>query len=84
MPLYLTMKLITPEFIYSITPIFIATIGGIIGVTVLVTDSDDAKWSSGMGLAGTAIAGAAGLAQSSRSESTVSAQDSKPVSSDQK
>ncbi len=67
------MKLITPEFIYSLTPIFIAMIGGIIGVTVLVTDSvDAAKWSSGMGLAGTAIAGAAGLAQSSKSESTVS------------
>ncbi len=70
------MKLLTPEFIYSITPIFISTIGGIIGVTVLVTDSDDAKWSSGIGLAGTAIAGAAGLAQSNKNESNVSAQDS--------
>ncbi len=77
--------LLAPEFIYSITPIFIAMIGGIIGVTVLLTDSDDAKWSSGMGLAGTAIAGAAGLAQSSNSESTVKDEDSKLApSSDQK
>ncbi|WP_413166804.1 hypothetical protein ACL6C3_08895 [Capilliphycus salinus ALCB114379] len=79
------MKLPTPQFIESVTPIFIASIGGIIGVTVLLTDSNnDAKWSSGMGLAGTAIAGAAGLAQSSKSESTVSDEDSKPISSEQK
>ncbi len=78
------MKLLTPEFISSLTPISSAIIGGIIGVTVLVTDTNDAKWSSGMGLAGTAIAGAAGLAQSSKNESTVSAQDSQPLSSDQK
>ena len=78
------MKLLTPEFIYSITPIFIATIGGIIGVTVLVTDSDDAKWSSGIGLAGTAIAGAAGLAQSNKNESTVSARDGVARGNEQK
>jgi hypothetical protein len=29
------MKTITPEFIHSLTPIFIATIGGIIGIAVL-------------------------------------------------
>ena len=73
------MKPITAQLINSLTPIFIATIGGIIGVTVLLTDSNDAKWSSGMGLAGTAIAGASGLAQSSKTESTVSEQDSKPL-----
>lgn len=72
------MKSSTPELINSLTPIFIAMIGGIIGVTVLVTssDKDSAKWASGMGLAGTAIAGAAGLAQSSKSESTVSERNS--------
>ncbi len=65
------MKLNIPELIDSLTPIFIATIGGIIGVTVLVTNSgSDAKWSAGMGLAGTAIAGAAGLAQSGKNQST--------------
>jgi hypothetical protein len=67
------MKSFTPELINALTPIFIATIGGIIGVTVLVTSSgkeDSAKWASAMGLAGTAIAGAAGLAQSGKGQST--------------
>jgi hypothetical protein len=66
------MKSITPELISSLTPIFIATIGGIIGVTVLVAPSsqgDSAKWASAMGLAGTAIAGASGLAQSGKEQS---------------
>ncbi len=74
------MKSITPELISSLTPIFIATIGGIIGVAVLVTPSanDPGKWSAGIGLAGTAIAGAAGLAQSGKNESTVSEQNPKP------
>ena len=72
------MKPTTPELINSLTPIFIAMIGGIIGVTVLITPSTtDAKWSAGMGLAGTAIAGAAGLAQSGKRELTVSEQDPK-------
>lgn len=65
------MKSNVPELINSLTPVLIAMIGGIIGVTVLVTNSDsDAKWSAGMGLAGTAIAGAAGLAQSTKGQST--------------
>lgn len=46
---------------------FMATIGGVIGVAVLVSPNiTDAKWSAGLGLAGTAIAGAAGLAQNSK------------------
>lgn len=69
------MKSITPELISALTPLFIATIGGIIGVTVLLAPSsqdDPSKWASAMGLAGTAIAGAAGLAQSGKNnESTV-------------
>jgi hypothetical protein len=73
------MKLITPEFMNSLTPIFIAAIGGIIGIAVLVSPAanDAAKSSAGMGLAGTAIAGAAGLAQSGKRELTVSEQDPK-------
>ena len=63
------MKSITPELINSLTPIFIATIGGIIGVTV-VLKAPPQDWASGMGLAGTAIAGASGLAQSSKREET--------------
>lgn len=63
------MKSLTPEVIQAITPIFMATIGGVIGVAVLVSPNiTDAKWSAGLGLAGTAIAGAAGLAQSSKNE----------------
>lgn len=71
------MKRITPELINSLTPIFIASIGGIIGVTALFVSPDAAKWSSAMGLAGTAIAGAAGLAQTGKSETTVSENNSK-------
>ncbi len=73
------MKSFTPEFISSLTPIFIATIGGVIGLAVLISPSanDAGKWSAGMGLAGTAIAGAAGLAQSSKREMTISEQDPK-------
>ncbi len=74
------MKPITAELINSLTPILIAIIGGIIAVTVLVTPSNtDARVSAGMGLAGTAIAGAAGLAQSDKSASTVSEKNPKSV-----
>ncbi|MEH2284858.1 MAG: hypothetical protein V7K90_26670 [Nostoc sp.] len=63
------MKSLTPEIIRAITPMFMATIGAVIGVAVLVSPNiTDAKWSAGLGLAGTAIAGAAGLAQSSKNE----------------
>ncbi len=47
------------EVIRAVTPLFIAAIGGIIGITVLVMGASEA----GFGLASTAIAGAAGLAQ---------------------
>ncbi len=48
---------------------FMATIGAVIAIAVLVSPKiTDAKWSAGLGLAGTAIAGAAGLAQSSKQE----------------
>ena len=67
------MKSINPEVIRALTPIFLATIGGLISVAVLVAPNvSDAKWAAGMGLAGTAIAGAAGLAQTTKSESSVS------------
>ena len=63
------MKSLTPDVIRAITPMFMATIGAVIGIAVLVSPNiTDAKWSAGLGLAGTAIAGAAGLAQSSKQE----------------
>ena len=62
------------EIIRALTPLFIATIGGVIGVAVLFApDTNDAKWSAAIGLAGTAIAGAAGLAQSTKNESNIAA-----------
>lgn len=54
------------ELFRVLTPTFIALVGGIIGITALTLDGDG----SAFGLAGTAIAGAAGLAQSNRSSST--------------
>jgi hypothetical protein len=60
--------------VFCSTAHFTPTIGGVIGVAVLVTPNlDDGRWSAGFGLAGTAIAGAAGLAQSTKNESTISA-----------
>lgn len=59
------------EVIEAITPLFLATIGAVIGVVVLVQPEgriDDTRATAGLGLAGTAIAGAAGLARTSRSE----------------
>lgn len=72
------MKLLTPELINSLTPIIITTIGGVIGLTALfIADSD--QISSAMGLAGTAIAGGAGLAQSGKNEMIISEKEEKQV-----
>lgn len=57
-----------PEVIEAITPLFLATVGAIIGFTVIVADISETKATAGLGLAGTAIAGAAGLARSGRGE----------------
>ncbi|BAY30623.1 hypothetical protein NIES2107_24680 [Nostoc carneum NIES-2107] len=65
------MKDVTPELIRAITPIFMATVGAVIGVTVLVSSNGNDK-SAGLGLASTAIAGAAGLAQNSKNETDFS------------
>ncbi|HBL60836.1 MAG TPA: hypothetical protein DDZ80_21080 [Cyanobacteria bacterium UBA8803] len=58
--------------------------GGIIGIAVIVAPGvDDAKWAAGFGLAGTAISGAAGLAQSTKTESNVSVhKDEKNIQAD--
>jgi hypothetical protein len=52
---------LTVEMIRALTPLFIALIGGVIGLTVLLIGAKDTQ--SAFGLASTAIAGAAGLAQ---------------------
>lgn len=62
-----------PETIRALTPMFLAAIGGLVAIAVLIIPGvSDAKWAAGMGLAGSAIAGAAGLAQTTKSESSVS------------
>ncbi|MEL6439860.1 MAG: hypothetical protein AAFQ80_11475 [Cyanobacteria bacterium J06621_8] len=60
-----------PDTIEAITPLFIATVGAIIGIVVLVQPAeriDNTRATAGLGLAGTAIAGAAGLARSGKGE----------------
>ena len=67
-----------PEIIEAITPLFLATVGALIGISVLVGSTckdqtecktiDQATATAGLGLAGTAIAGAAGLARTGRSQ----------------
>lgn len=78
------MKSINPEVIRAFTPLFLASIGGLIGVSVLFAPNiNEAKWASALGLAGTAIAGAAGLAQTTKSESSVSVQkDGEKITAD--
>ena len=48
------------EIIRASTPLFLALIGGVLGMAVLISGSQS---EAGFGLASTAIAGAAGLAQ---------------------
>ncbi|MEC4811944.1 MAG: hypothetical protein SAK29_01465 [Scytonema sp. PMC 1069.18] len=63
------MKSLNPEVIRAITPMFFGSVGAVIGVVVLVSPGiSDTKSTAGLGLAGTAIAGAAGLAQTSKNE----------------
>lgn len=52
-----------PEFIGAVTPLLLAIVGCVIGIVVLVTKSESEVKTAGLGLAGTAIAGSAGLAQ---------------------
>lgn len=63
------------EVIRALTPIFIAAIGGLVGTGLLIVvlfkpDVDATKFTAGMGLATTAITGAAGLAQPGRANGT--------------
>ncbi|MFN6560073.1 MAG: hypothetical protein RMY28_009715 [Nostoc sp. ChiSLP01] len=63
-----TLKVVLkPELIQAATPLILGLVGGIIGIFVMVSPRlSDAKAAAGFGLAGTAIAGASGLAQSTR------------------
>ena len=73
------------EIIKALTPMYVATIGGVIALTVVLvaafTDKkvDGAMWASAMGLAGTAIGGAAGLAQAGNAKITSQDSEGKKV-----
>ncbi len=63
-----------PDTLRALTPMLLAVIGGAIGLAVvLVPELNAEQRSSGIGLAGTAIAGAAGLAQTTKNDSSISA-----------
>ena len=63
------MKPTNTDLIQALTPIFLATVGAIIGVSALFSSNiSETKLTAAMGLSGTAIAGASGLAQSSKNE----------------
>jgi len=70
------MKEMTSDVIRACTPLFLAAIGVAFGLAVLTQPKmDEGRWAAGLGLAGTAIAGAAGLAQNTRVENNVKAED---------
>ena len=63
-----------PEIIRASTPLFLAAIGGAIAVAVVCNSNlSDVKMTAALGLAGTAIAVPAGLAQPGNNESDFSA-----------
>ena len=63
------MKNSIPEIIESLTPLILATIGAVIAIVILFQPSiSETRATAGFGLAGTAIAGAAGLARTGSSE----------------
>ena len=69
---------ISPELIHALTPMFLAAMGGVIGLAVVMKSSTtENQWAAGLGLAGTAFAGAAGLAQSTKAESNSHQKDVK-------
>ena len=65
---------LNPELVRAFTPMFLGLMGTVIGLTALIRaeGAQDARLTAGLGLAGTAIAGAAGLAQPHKSDPGVS------------
>lgn len=57
-----------PDVIESATPLFLATVGAVLGIAVLFPGVTDTKASDALNLAAIAMAGGAGLARSGRSE----------------
>ena len=78
------MKSLNSEIIRALIPIFLTSTGGLIALVLIISSIvspngdqklSDGKWASAMGLAGTAIGGAAGLAQSNKGESNLKTQN---------
>ena len=66
-PTEITNQFTNPEYIRAITPLIMTFVGCVIGGLVIVSDNnnlEESQRAAGIGLAGTAITGAAGLAQS--------------------
>lgn len=64
------------ETLQASTPIVLAFVGAVIGITAIMTpDLNSDTRANAFGLAGMAITGAAGLAQSSRTNSNLSVQE---------
>lgn len=87
------MKSLNSEVIRALIPIFLTSTGGLIALVLIISSIvlpngdqklSEGKWASAMGLAGTAIGGAAGLAQSNKSESDIKTRDSNGESTDAK
>ena len=67
------MKNSISDIIEALTPLTLAAVGALIGIVVLVQPNiKETTATAGLGLAGTAIAGAAGLARSSTGEKDAS------------
>jgi hypothetical protein len=73
------MKSFNTETIRALMPIVLTATGGVIALVLIISsiaspngaNLDDAKWASSMSLAGAAIGGGAGLAQSNKGESNI-------------
>ncbi|HTL89322.1 MAG TPA: hypothetical protein VL134_07965 [Leptolyngbya sp.] len=87
------MKSLNSEVIRALIPIFLTSTGGLIALVLILSaivspngdqKLSDGKWASAMGLAGTAIGGAAGLAQSQKGESEIKTRNSNSESTETK
>jgi hypothetical protein len=57
------------DLVRAVTPVFLGLLGGGIAIVAIISPSlPDQRFTASLGLAGSAIAGAAGLAQSSKNQ----------------
>lgn len=76
------MKSFNAEMIRAITPIVLTVSGAVIGLFVVINERIDPQIATAaFGLAGTAIAGAAGLAQPNKGEPNAATKQDEPDAS---